>query len=145
MPKNTIKTTKIAKEPKTFYIVMSQEMEYNDQNYFPAGDGQCGNPEKMFDNHEDAEKACEQMNAEQLNGINPLDYCEWIYDLVPKQNEEQFKKLYKEFFGKETVLFDKDDYDHEVTFFPRNATLEQIIELAKLMNLQFYYVAKVSM
>jgi hypothetical protein len=147
MPKNTIKTAKTAKEPKMYYIVMSQTMEYhyNDKIYCPAAGGGCGVPQEIFENANTAKKSCDRLNAARLKRENLFEYCESIYELISKENVDEFKRRYKKVFGEETRLFDKPTYHNKGVCFPENATIEQVEKFTDLIDLQFYYVAGAEM
>jgi hypothetical protein len=147
MPKTIKKTTGSIKEPKMYYIVMSQAMEYNynDEIYYPAAGGECGVPQEIFENANAAKKSCDRLNAARLKRENLFKYCESIYELISEESVDAFKRRYKKVFGEETRLFDKPTYHNKGVCFPENATIEQVEKFTDLIDLQFYYVAGAEM
>lgn len=131
---------------QTFYVLMEQGWDYNDEYYFHI-DG--GNPHKVFTDKERADKVADELNLEQFkelftNGeIREYSYGGLEEILSGEGSEEDLygEGLFKTLFGKTAYDWWKSlNEDCELLVEP---TKEQWRTLMNCFSLNFWEVAEV--
>lgn len=121
------------------WVIVWVSYDYNDQFYYPSGEmGNVGLPNAVYLNKEEADKACLEENAKNFAGLDLEEYCDGdvasIFKSKKIQTDEDVNEVFKKLFG-----VDASPGHYRV---PQEVPLKNLIELAKMVSLEFYTVVE---
>jgi hypothetical protein len=115
------------------YVVAERDVDYNDENlYLRDHDGQ---PQSLFLDRAEAERAASLRNAERLRAIPLLEYGNRLSDFTTL-TESELNRGVGAILG---IEFDLWSCDKSEFPFPSSATDEQMAEVADLFDLLYFY------
>ena len=128
-------------EGQTAYVVMERGAEYNDEIMSPD---EAGEPGTAYLDREEAARAAAAKNAEWYRENNILDYCYSLRD-VSEHSKEELERRIAEILGRPYQM----PYEGEASFasmeeplVDKPVTDEQMLRIADLFTLKFFYVAE---
>lgn len=107
------------------YVIFERGFEYNDEIYSEPDSG-GGTPKKVFFSKKEAIDEVNRLNASELKGCCLSNYA---YDLSDICDISKLQSAYEKFDWK---------FDDEYLEIPSNATSEQIDEIAKYIDIDFF-------
>jgi hypothetical protein len=116
----------------TAYVVFEKGYEYNDEIYH-LPDVSGGDPKRVTFSKEDAKNLITVLSRDSFRG---LDIGNYTYDLKDVVDEISLKEIFK---------INKWKWDEDNLTVPEKATDEQIDEVMKFIDLQFYDFQEVEM
>jgi hypothetical protein len=116
------------------YVVLEVGYEYNDEYYHTGNNGETYEaPKKVFINKDKAEIELHKKNMEHLRGLDLGRYGYILEDICKKGKAKKLEKICEQL---EINIEEGDDI-------PKDATDEQINEILKCLDLEFFTLVEV--
>ncbi len=138
-----------AKMSETFYVLMEQGFEYNDE-YYTRTDG--GNPKNVFTNRKKAEAACEEKNLEEFKRLVKEGYIReytsdglegLLSDSVTEEDLLYEEGIFRTLFGLSAEDWYEAQWGNADDSLKVEPTEKQWAQLMSCFNLNFYNVVTV--
>jgi hypothetical protein len=125
------------------YVILRKGFEYDD-NIYNSYDGGGGTPDTIVFSKEDAIKKVEELNIEEFKTESITNYSYDIEDVlnVDYETYDNFNKKLVEKYG---PIPKKDIWSSNENVLHPNATNEEAIEYAKLVDLTFFEYVETNM
>ena len=121
------------------YIILQKGYEYNDEIYSESDSG-AGHPQKVFFNHESAQKECQRLDILEFKKTNITEYTYDIEDILNCDESEllEFCNSLNEKYGKNesSSRWDRPD-DFRLN---EKASEEESMKYANMVGISFFSV-----